>query len=147
MRLLIDDTEYDVNQALDNAKLGDLIKLKVSTMGMLGEGSAGVTVPWTRAKFNQGMSAMAAADTLALGEEALQSDSEFLLAIAAIIWLAKRNNGETLSIDDALARQFDDFQFKFDPADFVQESADPKAPSSEVAASPATEAPTKASTT
>jgi hypothetical protein len=146
LRLLIDDTEYDVNAALDNSTLGDLITLKVSTIGLLGDGSQGVTVPWAREKFNQGMASMAAAKTLEKGEEALQSDTEFLLAVAAIIWLAKRRNGEHLTVADALARGFDDFRFKFDPEDFAP-AADPKAPSSVPAESTGTASPTPASTT
>ena len=131
MKLLIEDAEYDITSAIDNSALGDLIKLKVQTTGLLGDDSQGVTVPWARAKFNQGMAAMTAAPTLVAGEEALQADSEFLLAVASIIWLAKRKAGEQFTFDQALALEFDDFRIVFEEADFVTVAADPKDRSSE----------------
>jgi len=104
----VNDVIYDVTDSLQNAALGDLLKLKVKTKT---PEFKGVTVRSIQESFT------------AVGERMtedgfepidLLGDEDFLRSMAGLIFLARRNSGEQLEVADAFDTRFSAFRIEPD---------------------------------
>lgn len=131
MKLRIDDTEYDVQEAISGATLGDLMKLKVKTKTA---DFLGVTVKSIKSTFKdigQRLQDDEEFDTLDL-----LGDEGFLINMQGLIYLARRKAGERIEVEDAGDTAFSSFGFIFDDDEADDETneagtSDPKAPASD----------------
>ncbi len=121
MRIRLHDQEYNLRDATSKAQLNDLMELKIKTRK---DGRAGVDVKTIRAAFIR----MGEAFTGAKGDvedatdeqlsEAVQnaflellSDDEFVQNFIGVMFLARRLNGETVTVQEAGAFAFSEIEW------------------------------------
>lgn len=121
MKLRILDTEYDITDSVNRATLNDLMQLKVKTKSDNYEGVSVKTIKTTFESMGQ------RAQQEGFDPVELLDDPTFLLNMVGVMWLARRRNGETITVEEAGSVTFNDFQFiGDDPTDEAAE--DPDAP-------------------
>lgn len=114
MKLIIGTTEYPLSN-INEASLDDLMQLRKQT---------GLGVKGLR---NQ-LQSMGDLD-----EDDLLDDPDSLLAVAALVWLARRKAGESLTLEQACAFPLSELRFASEPDDeVVGGDADPKSGSGSI---------------
>lgn len=140
MKLRILDTEYDITDAVNHATLNDLMQLKVKTKSDTYDGVSVKTIKTTFETMGQ-RAQQEGFDTVELLD-----DPVFLLNMVGVMWLARRRNGESITVEEAGKVTFNDFQFiGDDPAE--EEAEDPDAPFSEAADAAPSSTPTSTNST
>lgn len=126
MKLIVNENEYDITDALQGASLGDLMKLKVKTKGaqIVGDPAfLGVTVRGIQDTFESVGQRMQDDDFNAVE---LLGDELFLVHMAGLIYLARRQNHEICEVTDALDTAFNDFRMVADEDDETAVEDNPK---------------------
>lgn len=107
MKLRIGDQVYDVVESMRGSALGDLRDLMKQTAAA-GEP---VTVKTIQEMFTHMGEQMKDKKFTPLD---LLTDDEFLRNMIALVWLARRKEGETITLEDAAATPFTDISLVFD---------------------------------
>ncbi len=105
MKIKIGETQYDAAE-IGRLSLYDLIELKKQT----GLDVDDITGPLEAMK----------------DDESLISTGSGVIALAALVWLARRKAGETLTLEEATDFPLEDLEFIDDEEEEVQEQLDPQ---------------------
>lgn len=121
MKLIVSDVVYDVTASLQNAALGDLLKLKIKTKT---PDFLGVSVKFIQDTFATIGTQMT--DNPEFDHLDLLGDEDFLRAMSGLIFLARRGVGESLEVDDAFNTKFQQFRIEPDEEELAGDDDGPK---------------------
>lgn len=130
MKLLIQGQAYELQEAIGEAFIGDLYTLKVKL---------GISIKTINETFETMGELSQREDFNAMD---LLDNSDVMLNLQGLIWLAKRKAGENITVEDAGRIPFAALSFEADPDDLdgeVEPEIDPKAQGSAPAESGASE--------
>lgn len=109
MKISIDGTVYGLQESINRASLGDLLKLKKEL------GVSAKTISATFKKFG-------GANVIDLLD-----DEDVLRDLQGVVFLSKRKAGESLTVQDAGTVSFSDIEFVDDDEDAEDDEPNPKA--------------------